>query len=192
MKNIILLTTAILLLTGCAGFTSKRKFNSSDTALLIIDVQNAYLPVYNQGAFIQNINLLEDRAREAEVPIIFIRNIDGYNEEGSRGWKFQGSLRPQENDYVVEKRFPSSFSDTELKELLDRLEIKTLVLTGLASTGCYGATVTDARLKKYNTVVVSDAHGDHAKGRAEYLNKSLADKENVLLTEAVNIFFVNK
>ena len=192
MKKILSLFVCIAILGSCSQMSSKVKFRSSDTALLIIDVQNAYLPVYNQGVFLQNINLLEDRAREAEVPIIYVRNIESYMVEGSKDWKFFPSLKPLDSDIVIKKEYPSSFSDTDMKKVLDELKVKNLILTGLASSGCYGATVYASRQNKFNTVVVKDAHADQLKGRAEDLNKNLANTENVLIIETENILFLNK
>jgi nicotinamidase-related amidase len=114
MKKILIIMAVLITLSSCSEMLSIEKFKSSETAFLIIDVQNAYLPVYNQVSFIQNIDLLLKQAREAKVPIIYIRNIDWINNEGSRGWTFQGSMRAQVGDYVIEKHYPSSFSDTDL------------------------------------------------------------------------------
>lgn len=171
---------------SCAGAP---RFTSTDTALLVIDIQNAYLPVYNQGTFIPNVKSLIDEARENGVPVVFVRNLDGYNREGSFGWKFHGSVRPAEGENVIEKEYPSSFSDTELKAVLEELGATTLVLTGLASSGCYGATVRDAHRLEYKTVVVSDAHADQTKGRADSLNNVLANYENILIMKTEEIRF---
>lgn len=187
-KALILALGCFILVTSCAG---SPRFESSQTALLIIDIQNAYLPVYNQGVFIPNVVTLRKKAAEANVPVIFIRNLDGYNKEGSTGWKFHGALRPGETDTVIEKEYPSSFSDTELDQVLKNMGIKTLILTGLASSGCYGATVRDSYRLKYHTVVVSDAHADQTRGRAESLNNVLANYENLMIMETAEINFAH-
>jgi len=192
MKKWNAIIFSILILNSCSGMLSKEKFKSSDSALIVIDVQNAYLPVYKQGTFLQNIKSLIDNAREAGVPVIYIRNIESYMVEGSKDWKFFPSLKPLDSELVIEKEYPSSFSHTDLKKVLDELKVENLILTGLASSGCYGATVYASRQNNFNTIVVEDAHADQLKGRAENLNKNLINAENIQIITTENIIFINR
>jgi nicotinamidase-related amidase len=191
MKKFGAVIFIFILFSGCAGFISSTKFSASDTALLVIDVQYGYLPVYNQGYFIPRIKSLVEKAHKAKVPVIYIRNLDDFNKEGTQGWKFHISIRPGDNDYILEKNYPSAFTNPELEKLLDKLKIENLVLTGLASSGCYGATVSEGNIKGYNIIVVKDAHRDQIKGRAEILNKRLENSNNIRLIETEDIIFTS-
>jgi len=191
LKKVIQTSSLIIILTTCASFSSEEKLLSSNTALLVIDVQNAYLPVYNNNSFLNNIQTLVKQARETDVPIIYIRNLGGFNDPGTFGWKFHEKIMAGEDDYIVEKKRPSSFYQTDLKALLDELQIENLVLTGLASSGCYGATASDAVMKKYNTYIVRDAHSDRGKASVDALNNRFADYDYVIMTETENVMFAS-
>ncbi|MBN2656685.1 MAG: isochorismatase family protein [Spirochaetales bacterium] len=88
--------------------------------------------------------------------------------------------------------FYRNISGTELKEILDGKKIDRLILAGLASSGCYGATVREAYRLGYQTIVASDAHADQIRGKADDLNNQLANYENLLIMKTEEIRFSKK
>lgn len=191
MKRLLTAIFICSILLSCTGSPEKREFSPASSALLIIDVQNAYLPVWNQSVFLQNIKALEKRAREAGVPVIYVRNIHWGMETGSRGWEFHPLIKPQVGDPVVEKKSPGSFTGTDLEDILDSTGASTLILTGLASLGCYRATLYQSVDMGYETIVVVDAHSDQKEERVASLNNSLANSEFLKIMETEDILFLN-
>jgi nicotinamidase-related amidase len=67
-----------------------------------------------------------------------------------------------------------------------------LVLTGLVTSGCYGATASDAVLNKYNTFIVTDAHSDRGKAAVDAFNDRFADYDYVTMIETESVKFSKK
>jgi nicotinamidase-related amidase len=65
-------------------------------------------------------------------------------------------LRPDENDYFVLKPKHSGFFSTTLDTLLEYLEVKTVVLTGVATNICVLFTANDAFMRDFHVVVPAD------------------------------------
>jgi maleamate amidohydrolase len=65
-----------------------------------------------------------------------------------------------EEDGLVEKQFPSAFFGTDLAQKLEKLNIDSLIITGLTTSGCVRATCVDALQYNYVSIVVDEACGD--------------------------------
>lgn len=65
-----------------------------------------------------------------------------------------------EQDCLIEKQFPSAFFGTNLAQKLEQLNVDSLLITGLTTSGCVRATCVDALQHNYVSVVVDDACGD--------------------------------
>lgn len=61
---------------------------------------------------------------------------------------------------VLEKQWASAFHKTDLDDRLRELEVDTLVVTGLTTSGCVRATVVDGLQYDYRVVVPTEAVGD--------------------------------
>jgi len=75
---------------------------------------------------------------------------------GTWGWEIVDELAPQPGDVVFEKLRRSAFVGTQLENLLRSRDIRSLVVTGVAGTGCVESTVRDAIERDYFTVVPAD------------------------------------
>lgn len=136
-------------------------------ALLIIDVQNDYFPAGKMELFqaeqaLQYINRLEDEFIQHQRPIIYIQHIfDGENapffQAGTSGVELHRGLRLKPDSIIVEKKYPNSFFQTELKDILDQLSIEKLVITGMMTHMCVDATSRAAAEYGYDPVVIGDA-----------------------------------
>lgn len=132
--------------------------------LCIIDVQNAMVqkdnPVYRSNEVLHNIKQLIDKARIHSIPIIYVQ----HNEEGSEfqkgleSWEIVEMIKPNKNDFIVHKTFSDSFKDTNLKEILDHLNINELIVVGMQTDYCVNATSLRAIGLDYDVTIVSDAH----------------------------------
>jgi len=76
---------------------------------------------------------------------------------GTWGAEIVNDLRPQEGDLVIEKVKYSAFFGTALDSTLRTLEIKYLLLVGVATNICVEASLRDAYYHGYFPVLVSDA-----------------------------------
>ena len=160
--------------------------DKSNVALLLIDVINALdfdggeellrhaLPMARRLAE------LKRRAKEAGVPVIYVNDNFGkwqsdFNkilehclEEGARGRPVAELLRPEEDDYFVLKPKHSGFFSTTLDILLDYLEARTLVLTGLTGDICVLFTAHDAYMRDFHLVIPSDCVASNDPRENEY------------------------
>lgn len=143
-------------------------------ALLIIDVLNDMEFEEGKQLFKQalpmarKIAALKSRASSAQVPIIYVNDNFGHWRsdlkkqishcliDGVRGEPIARLLVPDHSDYFVLKPKSSAFFGTTLHTLLQYLEIRTLVLTGLAADVCILFTAHDAHLRDYKIIVPSD------------------------------------
>jgi len=76
---------------------------------------------------------------------------------GTRGAAVIDELQPQPGDLVLDKRFYSAFTETDLDKILQAHDIGRLVLVGQHTDCCVRHTSYDAFAKGYELVVCSDA-----------------------------------
>ena len=76
--------------------------------------------------------------------------------------EFDPQLPIIESDVVIEKVHASSFHGTSLQEQLVDLQVDSLVVTGLTTSGCVRATVVDGLQNGFPVVVPEEAVGDRS------------------------------
>jgi nicotinamidase-related amidase len=114
---------------------------------------------------------LTQRARKHGVPVIYVNDNHGRwrsdHQEllrrclrpGSRGKRIVEALAPSEQDYFILKPKHSGFFATPLMALLEHLETRKLVLTGVTTEQCILFTAMDAYVREYELAVPSDGVG---------------------------------
>lgn len=143
------------------------------TALLVIDMLNDFirgsLKIPKAEDIIANIKRLVDAFHDHKMPVVYVNDshIEGVDQElrlwgnhaisGSWGAQVVDELQPRKGDIIVRKRRYSGFFSTDLDLTLRELNVKTLVLTGLATDICVQHTAADAFFRGYKVIVVSDA-----------------------------------
>ncbi|MGC5009935.1 cysteine hydrolase family protein [Streptosporangium sp. DT93] len=133
--------------------------NRPNTALLVVDVQNAVVgEAHERDAVVANIGGLVDRARRERVPVVWVQHSDEDLERGSDGWRIVPELAPGDTEPVVEKHYGDSFEATTLETVLSDLGVGRLVVTGAQTDQCVRATLHGAFVRGYDTTLVSDAH----------------------------------
>ena len=65
-------------------------------------------------------------------------------------------LEPQLDDLLVYKHRFSGFFQTELDDLLHKLQIRTLIFTGCTTSVCVDSTIRDAMFRDYRCVLLAD------------------------------------
>ena len=129
------------------------------TALLLIDVQNAVVGgAHDRDAVVGNCVRLVDKAREADVPVVWVQHSADEMPVGSDGWQYVPELLQGEDEPVVHKRYPDSFEETDLEDVLARLGIGRLVVAGAQTDECVRSTLHGAVVRGYDATLVSDAH----------------------------------
>lgn len=63
-------------------------------------------------------------------------------------------------DNIVEKHHPSAFFATDLLAKLKAIDVDSVIITGLTTSGCVRATCVDALQHNYLSIVVPEACGD--------------------------------
>ncbi|HEY3293544.1 MAG TPA: cysteine hydrolase family protein [Candidatus Nanopelagicaceae bacterium] len=128
-------------------------------ALLVIDVQNDVVAeAHRRAEVIGNINTLVAKARDAEIPVIWVQHSDDYMEIGSDAWQIVSELRPMTNEPLIRKKFRSSFEETTLDETLAKLGVGHLVISGAQTDYCVRHTSHAALERGYDVTLVEDAH----------------------------------
>jgi len=137
------------------------------TGLIIVDVQNDYftsgsMELVEMDKAASNCRKLLDSFRTNEAMVIHIQHIA--TQEGATffvantpGSEIHHSVKPQENEPVIVKHYPSSFRETELDQMLQELGIDELVICGAMSHMCIDTTTRAAFDLGYKCCVVSDA-----------------------------------
>ncbi|NWJ47908.1 MAG: cysteine hydrolase [Chloroflexi bacterium] len=138
---------------------------SQTTALLIIDAQlnmfDENHPIYKAEGLLQNLQTLISKASKAAIPVFFVQNNGGVNEPdepSTPGWLIHPALAPSNNDNLIQKTTENAFYQTSLKQKLDELAVKRLVIAGMQTDFCVNATTRGAVALGYEVILVSDAH----------------------------------
>ncbi len=130
-----------------------------NTALLVIDVQNGVVTnAYNRDAVIANIDSLVDRARGAEVPVVWVQHSDDHLPRDSDEWQYVPELVRRDWEPLVHKSYGDSFEGTELEALLAERRVGRLIVTGAQTDACIRSTIHGAFVRGYDVTLVGDAH----------------------------------
>ncbi len=170
MKKVCLLASmAFILVMGVAwaeGPSGDPESKEIKPALLVIDVQNEYLPFMSaeeKPLAMQMINGCIWLFRQKGMPVIRVYN--SHPEWGpkpdSEAFAFSASVLVTEEDPKIVKGFPSAFKKTDLDKLLKEKGVNTLFLSGLSAAGCVLATYHGALDRDYNVFMVRDAVMSH-------------------------------
>ena len=90
-----------------------------------------------------------------------------------RGRPIVERLKPEEDDYFVLKPKHSGFFSTTLDVLLDYLQARTLIITGLAGNICVLYTANDAYMRDMNILVPADCTASNEKEDNDYALKQM-------------------
>jgi nicotinamidase-related amidase len=140
------------------------------SALVVVDAQVGVLEsVWDAKRIVGNIEALVGKARSSGTPVLWVQHSDQELKYGSVAWNLASNFKPAAGEYLIQKKYNSSFAETDLEVKLKQLGVKRLVLAGAATNWCLRATAYSAIDRGYNIVIVSDAHSttnlEPSKGR---------------------------
>lgn len=161
----------------------KRDLIEGKAALLVIDIQASTFiddsevrSIANMEGFKQrmlNSRIAIDKAREVEIPIIYVQEIHranlidfGRELDGDESIHCldnqpetelaKEEMGYQEGDYIIQKRRYSCFFGTDLEILLKGLKVDTLILVGALTDVCVHYTFVDAHQSDYFCRVIEE------------------------------------
>lgn len=131
-----------------------------NTALLVIDVQNGVVGgAYDRDRVVSNVASLVDKARSADVPVVWIAHSDPEGLPlGSTEWEYVDELQRDDAEPLVHKTYADSFEETDLELVLASLRVGRLVVAGAQTDECIRSTLHGAVARGYDATLVSDAH----------------------------------
>ena len=95
---------------------------------LVVDVQvDVVAAAYRRDDVVANIAALVDRARAKGIPVVWVRHQNARLRAESPGWQIVPELAPLDGEPIVDKRFGDAFADTDLGEVLERLNADRIV-----------------------------------------------------------------
>jgi nicotinamidase-related amidase len=135
-------------------------------ALLVIDIQNAYLSGMAQRekeVAMANINYYIQLFRSNGYPIIRIYHYSKQYgpEQGTEQFEFPSSVLIKPDDSKVIKTYSDGFNKTELDKVLKGKGVNTVFLCGLSAVGCVLATWIGAQNNDYKAFLIKDAIMSH-------------------------------
>jgi len=141
-------------------------------AIVAIDLQNDIL---EGGALackrilsiIAPLRRLFAQARSLGIPVIYICDwhykgdpeLQLWNDHmmaGSWGAQIIDEVAPMPGDYIVHKNRFNGFVNTDLHEVLQRLQVDTVLMTGWRTHVCVAQTAIEAFYKGYHVAIVED------------------------------------
>ncbi len=177
-----------------SGFSRRVGWGSSP-ALLVIDLCRAYtepdgpFALPDADAAVAATEQLVAATRAAGLPVVWtavryrpdladagwfgvkVPALRAFASDATEGWG-DLALPLASGEGVVVKQHASGFAGTDLAARLKALQVDTVVVAGVSTSGCVRATATDAIAEGFRPIVVADACAD----RTEELHRSnLAD-----------------
>ena len=160
--------------------------DSAPVALLLIDVINDL--EFDEGdrllkhalPMAEALAELKSRAKKAGIPVIYVNDNFGrwqsdFNrllqhcmKDEVRGKPIAELLQPDDDDYFVLKPKHSGFFSSTLDTLLDYLDARTLILTGIAGNICVLFTANDAYMRDFNIVIPRDCIASNSREDNEH------------------------
>ena len=137
---------------------------SDDSILIVINAQNGLLDATLEGRnnleAEKNIGQILEYWRSKKRRVVHVKHVSDNAESfffrQSAGCDFLNSLRPSDNEAVVEKMKSSAFAGTNLLDILNNQPVSSVILVGFTASECIDATARDASAMGIDTIVVGD------------------------------------
>jgi maleamate amidohydrolase len=153
----------------------------SSPALVVVDMCRGFIDPSSPLGFEcnelieANIRLVS-KFREKNLPVIFTTTL--YRDEfeasvfrsrlpdlnilkpGSEEISFLKTLSPNKDEKLIEKKFASAFFETSLANHLNQIQVDSVIVSGVTTSGCVRATALDSLQNNFLTIVAEDCVGD--------------------------------
>ena len=148
----------------------------ADSALVIIDIQNDYFPggameLEGADAAAAHASSVLKKFREQKQPVFHVKHLSvrpgsTFFIPGTAGAEIHAKVKPQDGEAIIEKNFPNAFRNTQLKEMLEKHQIKQLVVAGMMTHMCVDASVRQAADLGYKVTLLGNACATRAQSYA--------------------------
>ncbi|MBY0455202.1 MAG: cysteine hydrolase [Burkholderiaceae bacterium] len=138
-------------------------------ALIVIDVQNDYFadgkfPLWNTEAVLANTEAAIAKARENNIPIIFVQHIADASKgiapffnSGTTGVDIHPRiLKAAPDAIIITKSFADSFHQTVLEQTLHQSGAEELLICGMMTQNCVTHTAISKSAEKYSVKILAD------------------------------------
>ncbi|MFC2024427.1 cysteine hydrolase family protein [Chloroflexota bacterium] len=148
-------------------------------ALIIVDMEKGFFQPTDKlqapkdlDRVARNIKLLVDECHRLEIPVIYCNDafqpaevpIDYHFKlwgvhalKGDPSADVIDLLKPDERDFIIDKKIYDGFYNTRLDTVLRELRTNTVFVTGTWTNACVQHTVMGAWARRYETIVPDDA-----------------------------------
>lgn len=161
--------------------TQPQTVDRSRAVVLIMDFQNGILSRTPESVVQRAASVLKG-ARSAAVPVIYVMHRGGRFAADVPEAEIHPGVTPEPGERVLSKTKAGAFSTTGLDVLLRELGRDTLILMGVATSGCVLSTARWAGDVGYKFVVVSDACDDRDPEVHRVLTEKIFARQGTVLT----------
>lgn len=169
MKKTALMLIVVMLGLSAAlspAATQKAAPAKMKPALLVIDIQNAFLPRMSEQdkkLGMEMITYYIELFRKNGFPIIRVYHMDPQAgpKPDSEAFEFPKSVPVKADDPRIIKNYSNAFNKTNLDSVLKEKGCNTLFLCGLSAVGCVLATYFGAEDHDYKVFMLKDALISH-------------------------------
>ena len=164
--------------------TQQTSINRETAAVLIMDFQQRIINNFagEPEAVVKNASAVLAGARNAGIPVIYVVHRGGPFKEYAPDVELHQGVLPAEGELVITKSKPGPFSTTALDVTLREMGKDTLIIMGVATSGCVLSSVRWAVDVNYKIVVVSDACSDAAPEVHRVLTEKVYPRQGTVMT----------
>ena len=133
--------------------------NRPNTALLVIDVQNGVVEgAHERDAVVANVGSLVEKARQEEVPVVWVQHSDEQLATGERRLADRPRADAGRRRAARREELRRLLRGHHLETVLSGLGVGRLVVVGAQTDACIRSTLHGAFVRGYDATLVSDAH----------------------------------
>lgn len=157
----------------------------SKSCLIIIDMQNGILKqknnVFNSDIILDNIEQCIHHALEKNIKVVITQHENRSSLlKYSKEWNLIDSLKQfSDKCFLIEKKHPSIYKNTNLQDVLNKDEIKTVYIGGLVSNGCIKAACLESMKNGYTSYLLEDCHSTFYKNAEKIISEVNTEMNNV-------------
>ena len=158
------------------------------TVHVVVDEQNDFLhpqgwyathdiDIAHMQRVVEPTKRLNKECRRRGAPIVWTRHgtrgvedggpfmakrpllLEGGLRQRTWGYEILEELQPKAEDWYVEKTRLSAFYQTNLEQILRRLNAETVLISGVLTNQCIGATCKDALFRDFKPIVIEESVG---------------------------------
>ena len=164
--------------------TQQVAIDSGRTAVLIMDFQQRIISNFasEPQAVVENASQALQAARQAGIPVIYVVHRGGPFQEYAPDVELHEGVTPAPGEMVITKTKPGPFSTTGLDVTLRDMGKDTLVIMGVATSGCVLSAIRWSVDIGYKFIVVSDACSDADPEVHRVLTEKVYPRQGTVMT----------